>query len=71
MAGAKQGSDWCMTEPVCVDVFIKNLRMNKVPFQRCPKCRRRLQLKVAKAPDISGETRTFYPAHKLRKTKRK
>lgn len=71
MAGAKQGDDWCMREPVPVENSIKNLRMNKVPFVRCPRCKRRLQLKVAPTPDISGEIVTMYPSHKIRKTKRK
>ena len=69
MAGAKQGEDWCMTEPVAVENSIKNLRMNKVPFHRCPKCKRRLQLKIIK--NEYGEAVTMFPAHKLRKTKRK
>ena len=69
MVGYKQGDDWCMTNPVSVDVYIKNLRMNKVPFHRCPLCKRRLQLKVVK--DEKGEAVTMFPAHKLRKTKRK
>lgn len=71
MAGYKQGEDWCMTEPELATLYTKNLRMNKVPFQRCPKCKRRLQLKVSPTPDISGESRLMFPAHKIRKTKRK
>ena len=70
MSGYKQGPDWCMTEPQAVDIPVNNLRMNKVPFRRCPKCKRRLQLKVSPTPDISGETYMMYPAHKIRKTKR-
>lgn len=70
MAGYKQGDDWCSTEPVFIEIVTKNVRMNKVPFKRCPKCKRRLQLKVIPSPDISGEMRMVLPAHKLRKTKR-
>lgn len=69
MAGYRQGEDWCMSAPTPVEVFIKNLRLNKVPFHRCPLCKRRLQLKVV--PDGNGGHDTFFPAHKLRKTKRK
>ncbi len=68
MAGAKQGEDWCMREPVSVSVYVKNMRLNKVPFHRCPLCKRRLQLKVQK--NALGEFDTFFPAHKIRKTKR-
>lgn len=69
MAGAKQGDDWCMTDPEPISVYIKNIRMNKVPFHRCPKCKRRLQLKIIKGDD--GESTIMFPAHKIRKTKRK
>jgi hypothetical protein len=69
MVGYRQGEDWCMSAPEPVDVYIKVLRMNKVPFHRCPKCKRRLQLKIIK--NEQGEAVTMFPAHKLRKTKRK
>lgn len=68
MVGYREGADWCMTAPVPVDVYIKNLRMNKVPFHRCPLCKRRLQLKIIK--NEHDEMVTMFPAHKLRKTKR-
>lgn len=69
MTGYQQGPEWCMTQPEPVEVYIKNLRLNKVPFHRCPKCGRRLQLKVVK--NAEGSHDTLFPAHKLRKTKRK
>lgn len=68
MVGYRQGEDWCMTTNERLDVYEKNLRLNKVPFQRCPKCKRRLQLKVLME---NGENVTYIPAHKIRKTKRK
>jgi hypothetical protein len=68
MVGYQQGEDWCMTASEPVDIHIKNLRMNKVPFHRCPKCKRRLQLKIVK--NTEGENVTMFPAHKIRKTKR-
>lgn len=73
MVGYRRGDDWCMSAPEPVDVHIKNLRMNKVPFHRCPKCKRRLQLKIVLINNGLGpvEHVTMFPAHKLRKTKRK
>ena len=70
MAGYKQGKDWCSTEPVILERVEGNVRLNKVPFKRCPKCKRRLQLKVLLSKDLDNELYYALPAHKLRKTKR-
>ena len=68
MTGYQQGPDWCMTKPVPIKDVTK--RPEKIPFMRCPDCGRRLQLKIIDTSGY-GEYAMMYPAHKLRKTKRK
>lgn len=62
MAGYKQGPDWCSVDTLELG-DAGNARLDKLPYKRCEKCGRRLQVKV-----VDGKL--LLPAHKIRKTKR-
>lgn len=71
MAGAKQGDDWCMRQPMRVDTLGGIVLSSKVAT-RCPACKRRLNLKQYDyAPyGTKYDPVWYWPEHKIRKTKR-